>query len=308
MLDISTPANATTAAILLQRGGRAGRALCWDAAGQCWRWSDPLAGQLYAWPAAAAAAAAASTTAATACTVRLSEGACTLAACRSGRWLLGQGKWLGLIELPPAGSVTRPLQAQVLLTVDAAEPRTAISDGCTDRAGNFVFGTANTASDQRPIGSFYQYSQRHGLRRLALPAVVRAAGIAFSADGARMVFADGRRILHCTYDAGGARVGKVATLAEADLDVGAIVIDSANCLWSLQGSELVHYDAGGAVLRRIVLAGDAPASLAFGCDSLDRLLLLGQGGGLYGLPDGSLGAATAGVAETLFDDTAPVAG
>ena len=67
-------------------------------------------------------------------------------------------------------------------------------------------------------------------------------------------------------------------------------------------------DAGGALLRRIVIEGDAPASLAFGGESLDRLLLLGQGGGLYGLPDGLLGAAPAGVAETLFDDTAPVAG
>ena len=59
--------------------------------------------------------------------------------------LLGQGKRLGLVDLPPAGVAVRPLQAQVLVTVDAAEPRTAISDGCTDRAGNFVFGTANTA-------------------------------------------------------------------------------------------------------------------------------------------------------------------
>ncbi|MPQ57103.1 SMP-30/gluconolactonase/LRE family protein [Duganella sp. FT27W] len=312
MIDISTPAIAAVAAhaILLQRGGRTGGVLRWDAAGNCWRWSDPLTGLLYNWPSAAATATppappATAATVATAGSLRLSESACALAACASGRLLLGQGKRLGLVELPAAGSVARTLQSQVLLTVDAAEPRTAISDGCTDRAGNFVFGTANTASDQRPIGSFYQHSQRHGLRRLALPVVVRAAGIAFSADGTRMVFADGNRILHCTYDADRARVGNVTTFAESDAAVGAAVFDSADCLWSIQGAELVRYDAGGAVLCRIALEGAAPVALAFGGDGLAHLLLLGNDGALYGLPSGLIDSATAGIADTRFDDMAP---
>jgi L-arabinonolactonase len=193
----------------------------------------------------------------------------------------------------------------VLITVDAAEPRTAISDGCLDRAGYFVFGTANTASDQRPIGSFYQYSQRHGLRRLALPVVVRAAGIAFSTDGARMLFADSAsgHILQCDYDAEHARVGNVTTFASA-ASAGAAVMDSADRLWSVQSGELVQYASDGAVLRRISLAREAAAALAFGGDGLDRLLLLGADGGLYGLPAGLAGEGARGVAEVPFDDLA----
>ena len=282
------------------RAGRGGRALRWDAAGRCWRWPDPHNEQLHAWPVASGAADG----------VRLYEGACALASCVSGRVLLGQGKRLGLVDLPPAGTAARPLQAPVLVTVDAAEPRTAISDGCTDRAGNFVFGTANTASDQRPIGSFYQYSPLHGLRRLALPVVVRAAGIAFSSDGKTMYCADGAsgRIVRCSYDAGGAKVGNIATFADAGMGLDATVIDSADRLWSVQAGQLLHYGADGAVARRLALADEPVAALAFGGDGLDRLLVLGAEGGLYGLPAGAVESGVCGVADAPFDDAAWAAG
>jgi sugar lactone lactonase YvrE len=298
MIDISTPAIAAlaTAGILLLRAGRGARALRWDAAGRCWRWPDPHNEQLHAWPAASGAAEG----------VRLFEGACALASCVSGRVLLGQGKRLGLVDLPAAGAVARPLQAQVLVTVDPAEPRTTISDGCTDRAGNFVFGTANTASDQRPIGSFYQYSPRHGLRRLALPVVVRAAGIAFSGDGKTMYCADGAsgRMVRCSYDAGRAKVGNIATFADAGGGLDATVIDSADRLWSVQAGQLVQYAADGAVVRRIALSDEPAAALAFGGEALDRLLVLGTEGGLYGLPADAVDAAVRGVADAPFDDGA----
>lgn len=307
MIDISTPAIAALASVvipgvLLMRAGPAGRALRWDAASRCWRWPDPAGGQLHAWPAPGGAPAG----------LRLFEGACALASCVSGpgRLLLGQGKRLGLVDLPPPGAAARALQAQVLVTVDAAEPRTAISDGCTDRAGNFVFGTANTASDQRPIGSFYQYSPQHGLRRLALPVVVRAAGIAFSGDGKTMYCADGAsgRIVRCSYDAGRAKVGNIATFAEAAPGLDAAVIDSNDRLWSVQAGQLVHYAADGAVARRMAVADEPSAALAFGGDGLAQLLLLGAEGGLYGLPDDAVDAAVHGVAEVPFDDVAWAAG
>jgi sugar lactone lactonase YvrE len=303
MIDISTPAIAAlaTAGILLLRTGRAGRALRWDAAGRCWRWPDPHNEQLHAWPAASGAAEG----------VRLFEGACALASCVSGRVLLGQGKRLGLVDVPATGgAAARPLQAQVLVTVDAAEPRTAISDGCTDRAGNFVFGTANTASDQRPIGSFYQYSPQHGLRRLALPVVVRAAGIAFSGDGKTMYCADGAsgRIVRCSYDAGRAKVGNIATFVDAGAGIEATVIDNADRLWSVQAGQLVQYATDGVVARRIALADEPAAALAFGGEALDRLLVLGAEGGLYGLPAGAVERGVCGVADAPFDDAAWAAG
>jgi sugar lactone lactonase YvrE len=333
MIDTS-PQVASTPGIMLVRVGQAGGALRWDAAGRCWRWPDPQGGQLYAWPAPAGMPSG----------VRLQESACVMATCASGRVLLGQGKRLGMVELPAPGQGGRPLQSQVLVTVDAAERRTTISDGCADRGGNFVFGTANTASDQRPIGSFYQYSHQHGLRRLALPVVVRAGGIAFSTDGRRMYFADtaGGHIMQCEYDAERAKVADVKTFATvvgeraglgmgsgvgAAAGAGAAVVDSADRLWSVQDGALVQYGQQGEALRRIGLSREPAVSVAFGGQGLRQLLVLGASGGLYGLPpdiggsgsggdSGSGGAGSGfsanashapsrGVADTPFDDGGP---
>jgi L-arabinonolactonase len=237
--------------------------------------------------------------------VRLQERACVMASCSSGRVLVGLGKRLGLLDLPQPGQASRPLQAQLLVTIDAAEPRTTISDGCADRAGNFVFGTANTAQDRRPIGSFYQYSQRHGLRRLALPAVACAASLALSPDGRRLYFADAARgaILCCDYDAGQARVGTVTPFAELlEPGAGAAVADSAGNLWSVQGGVLVQYDRTGQAVQQIALAREAVSSVCFGGEGLAQLLVLGAQGGLYGLPPDLARGLARGVADTLFID------
>jgi L-arabinonolactonase len=292
----STPV-ASTPGVMLTRAGQAGCALRWDAAGGCWRWPDPVAGQLYAW----------SATDGTPSGLRMLENACVMACCVSGKVLLGLGKRLGMADLPQPGQPGRPLQAQVLVTIDAAEPRTSISDGCTDRGGNFVFGTANTAQDKRPIGSFYQYSQRHGLRRLALPVVVTAASIAFSADGRRMYFADADKgaIMQCDYDAERAKAANVRTFAAVvERGAGAAIVDSADALWSVQGGALVQYDGDGQPRQQIDLAREAAAGVAFGGEGLRQLLLLGARGGLYGLsPDLAAGLAP-GLADTPFDDGA----
>ncbi|MTV39167.1 SMP-30/gluconolactonase/LRE family protein [Duganella radicis] len=281
---------------MLVRVGQAGCALRWDALQQCWRWPDPVGSQLYAWPAPPAMPSG----------VRMLETARVMACCTSGRVLLGLGKRLGMVELPQPGQPSRPLQAQVLITIDAAEPRTSISDGCTDRDGNFVFGTANTAQDQRPIGSFYQYSQRHGLRRLALPAVVSAASIAFSPDGRRMLFADAARgpIMQCDYDAERAKASDVKPFsAMLEPGLGSAIFDSAGHLWSVQGGALVQYDGAGQVVQQIALAREAAASVAFGGDELRQLLVLGAQGGLYGLPPDLARGLAPGVADSLFVDS-----
>lgn len=198
----------------------------WDAHRQQWWWADPAGGQLYGWQDGAEQRAAAMAFAAAGgrgrlpagvCAVRLQEPVAALAVCASGRLLLGMGKRLALLDLSgveherKAGVARLGQHLQVLTTIDAAEPRTAISDGCVDRAGHFVFGTANTAVDRRPIGSFYQYSWQHGVRRLALPAVAQAASIAVSADGGRLYFADAAHgaIMECRYDAPAARVSEI---------------------------------------------------------------------------------------------------
>jgi L-arabinonolactonase len=218
--------------------------LRWDAGRQQWWWADPASGQLLGWQGGVEQQAAAIAFAAAGgrgrlprgvAGVRLQERVATLAVCASGRLLLGMGKRLALLDLAgvaidatgrlaPGGQ-----HLQVLTTIDAAEPRTAISAGCVDRAGHFVFGTVNTAVDRRPIGSFYQYSTRHGVRRLALPAVAEAAGLAVSADGGTLYFCDAAHgaLMACRYDAAAARASAVRPCPEA-----AATLEAADTLFA----------------------------------------------------------------------------
>ena len=264
-----------------------GHSLRWDAAGTRWWWSSSAAAALHAW----------SETDNAGTTCKLPERAGLIAHCSSGRLLVGLPKRLCLADTASAKRNGHQLKVQALVAVDAAEPRTGISDGCTDRRGFLVFGTGNASEDRREIGSFYQYSGQHGLRRLALPAVAEASAICFSADGERMFFADaaGGAILCCDYDSARARVSRIGIFAQLENGAAArgAVIDQEGCLWNAQPGQVVQYDSAGTVLRRIAIDCAAPA---FGGARLDQLMAAGPAG-LVPLP-----ARAAGYAQALFDD------
>lgn len=268
-----------------------GRSLRWDATGSRWWWSNSAAASLHAWSEADNATV----------TCKLPDRAGLLAHCRSGRLLVGLPKRLCLAGPAIPSRSAGQLKVQALVAVDAAEPRTGISDGCVDRRGQLVFGTGNASEDRRPIGSFYQFSGQHGLRRLALPAVAEASSICFSGDGSRMFFADaaGGAIMSCDYDAERGRVSRIgifAVLAEGSKARGS-VIDQAGCLWNAQPGQVVQYDGVGNVMRRIALDCAAPA---FGGAALDQLMAAGPAG-LVLLP---VQVQVGGHAEALFDDQA----
>ena len=265
-----------------------GHGLRWDQAGSRWWWSNPGATSVHAWSAESNAT----------LTCKLPDGAGLLAHCTSGRLLLGLPKRLCLTEAPPMDRAAQHLRMRPLVPVDAAEPRTSISDGCTDRSGFLVFGTGNVGEDRRPIGSFYQFSRRHGLRRLALPAVAQASSICFSGDGKRMFFADAvqGRILQCDYDAGEGSVGAISVFAE--LEDGArprgSVVDAEGCMWSAQSGQMVQYDRNGRALRKLAIDCRAPA---FGGPQLSQMMAAGEQG-LVAVR----GVLAAGQPEALFDD------
>lgn len=273
---------------MLPHAPEPGHGLRWDARGARWWWSSSHTDALHAWAPGETKAR----------TSRLPEGAGMLAHCRSGRLLLGFPKGLAVSEAPDR-TLGRPrLRAKALVAVDAAEPRTGICDGRTDRRGYLVFGTGNAASDQRPIGSFYQFSRQHGLRRLAMPTVAQATSICFSNDGRRLYFADAAigRILQCDYDHERAVVGRVGTFAELTSQArprGAVV-DAAGCLWSAQQGALVRYSPEGLELRRFEFDCHAPA---FGGPQMDQLMVSGAQGLLA-----VAGAGVRGEADMLYDD------
>jgi L-arabinonolactonase len=273
-----------------------GDGLLWH--GDRWWWTDAPAATLHAWREGGAAPAA----------WRLPDRAGSAAFCRSGRLLVGLAKWLCFADPPAparAGKAPRQPALQPVAAVDPAEPRTRVADGRTHRRGQFVFGTRNDAPEPRAIGSFYQYSQAHGLRRLALPAATVAGSLWFSPDGATMYFSTGERaILRCDYDADGARVAGVRPFAAPSDGVphGAAV-DSEGCVWSAErgSGRLVRHAPDGGRMATWTLPAPDLARPAFGGTALDRLMVASADGRLFALD----APGVPGIADTPFDDGLP---
>lgn len=276
------------------------RALRWDAQQLRWWWTAPDLSCLGCVHGAGLAT-----------RRRLPEPVQTLAPCASGQLLAASLKRLCL--LPHTGKARAALPT-VLATVDAADLRTIIGDGHTDGHGCFVFGTWNMAADAHAIGSYFQFSPQHGLRRLALPTDVRPGNICFSADGATMVFgsADGAALMRCHYDSASAQVDSIRPwiAAEAGWRFVDTVMDEQDGAWAIMssagasaGDRLVRFGANGRLLGQRALdypelGGEGVASLAFGGAWRDSLALLGRQGALLV----ARVADARGVAATPFND------
>ncbi len=246
-----------------------GEGLTWHAQLRQWWWTDIASSRLYAWTPQSGALGIFPTM----------DRVGSFAHCVSGKLLLGTAKALCLTEViesaAPKNS-SKPIPARQLVAVDALETRTRVNDGRTDRSGNFVFGTMNEASDKRPIGSFYQFSMQHRLRRLALPAVAIANSICFSPDGSIMYFTDTlqRTIMQCNYDSDTAQVSDIRPFANVQVGYpDGSVIDSAGCLWNAQwgAAQVVQYAPDGRMVRRIAVPAKNPTCPAFGGPNLNQL-------------------------------------
>lgn len=291
-LELALPQTATLGEGLLWRDGR-------------WWWADIQGATLNAWRPGEAAA----------LSCKLPDRLGSFAHCRSGRVLLGLAKRIALATL---GEGLELGQLQTLAPVDAAEARTRINDGRTDRRGFFVFGTMNESPDRRPIASFYQYSLQHGLRRLALPAVSIANSLCFSLDGRTMYFCDSPsgRILQCDYDAETAAVANLRPFVQLDVEAvpDGSVIDAEGCLWNAQwgAGRVARYDPHGRLMALFTAPAAHTSCPALGGEGGNQLMLttaradLGRealaaqplAGSLFGL---RLPRALA-VQDTLFDD------
>lgn len=265
--------------------------LLWQHGGDHWWWTDVPGATLYAWQDGQRAPAA----------CRLPERAGTLAFCRSGRLLVGLAKWLCFADLPRPGG-RRRLAMQPVVAVDPAEPRTRVADGRTDRHGHFVFGTRIDTEEPRAIGSFYQYSHRHGLRRLALPAAAVAGSICFSPDGTTLYFSTGgHAILRCDYDAASAQVANVRPFVEpADAVPHGAAVDSEGCVWNAEWGSgcVVRYSPEGERIGTWTLPVPHPTRPAFGGAALDSLLVGSVGGSVFRIA----APGVRGIPDTPFDD------
>ena len=258
--------------LVVRHAAALGEGLQWHA-GRWW-WTDIEAGTLLAWRPGTATPKA----------CRLPDRLGSFAHCHSGRVLLGLAKRLATATLGPGFEAD---ELTTLAPVDAAEPRTRINDGRTDRSGRFVFGTLNESKDRRPIASFYQYSVAHGLRRLALPAVAIANSICFSLDGRTMYFCDtlSQRIQQCDYDSETAQVDNIRLFAQMDRQDAwpdGSIIDAEGCLWNAQwgAARVARYDAIGELMGFLAAPVAQVTCPALGGEGMNELVLTTARAGL----------------------------
>lgn len=288
---------------LLAQQAILGESLVWDSQRQCWWWTDIEASAIYRWRESYVAPTMYS----------MPDRVGSFVLCQSGKILLGMTKSLALFDIS-----TR--RVEQLVQVETDLPSTRVNDGRTDRAGNYVFGSIDQSTTREAIAHFYQYSLRHGLRQLDLPAVAIANSICFSLDGNTMYFCDtvSQRILQCNYDAASATVSHIRLFAETEAHAypDGSVIDSQGCLWNAQwgASRVVQYAPDGRVLQILNLLAKNPTCPAFGSAGLHQLVLtssrkdmsalelqeMPDAGGLFAirLPN------VQGVTDTLFNDVA----
>jgi L-arabinonolactonase len=198
----------------------------------------------------------------------------SLAPCESGRVLLALAK--GLFITAVDGVSDDQLSLQPLVTVEPDLASTRANDGRTDREGNFVFGTMDLRDGHPATGGFYQWSARHGLRRIALPNVGIANSICFSPGGESMYFCDSpqRRIMRGRYHASEARVDAVgAFVTVPDGFPDGSVVDAEGYLWNaVWGAGVVRrYTPDGALDREIAVPAKNPTCVVFGGDAMNEL-------------------------------------
>ncbi|MBB1086981.1 SMP-30/gluconolactonase/LRE family protein [Lysobacter sp. SG-8] len=193
---------------------------------------------------------------------RLPDRLACLAPATDGRLLLGLAKGLHACDVESQLGREALSIGEVLAHVEPDVPMTRLNDGRADRNGNFVFGTKSEHPDGRRIGRFHQYSARHGVRTLALPASAIPNAIAFDAAGTRMYFCDSvdPRILCCDYDAASASVSAIrvfAALDDPDAEPDGATVDGEDALWNAQwgAGRVVRYLEDGRVERVV----DIPA-------------------------------------------------
>jgi L-arabinonolactonase len=287
-----------------------GEGLQWHAPSGRWWWTDIEGRTLHAWTPGHGEA----------LVLHLPDRVGSFVHCRSGALLLGMAKRIAVLRLADVRACGELRVApETLAAVEPGLPSTRVNDGRCDRQGHYVFGTLDEAQPRQPIGSFYQYSAAHGLRRLPLAGVAIANSICFSLDGRLMYHCDTltRQIMVCDYDADAARTSAPRVFAAKELPgcwPDGAVIDAQGCLWNAEWGHgsLARYAPDGRLMSRLAVPVRNPSCPAWGGPHLDQLLVttarqelsaaelaaMPLSGSLFGTTmDGPLG-----VPEPLFND------
>lgn len=223
---MSRPKTGPTAHLAVDCRCALGEGIIWHRARESWYWLDIHQARLWSHCPGTS----------TTSNWRLPDRAGAFVFAASGQVVVGLTKQLVIGSADRANG--EELVLAPLIAVEPDQPTLRINDGRTDRAGNFVFGTMNEARDGAPIGSVFQFSATHGLRRLDLGAFAIANSICFNPEGDRIYFCDSptRRIMQAVYDAERAAISDIRVfheLTNRSLPDGS-VIDAAGRLWNAE--------------------------------------------------------------------------
>jgi len=283
-----------------------GEGLLWDARRGAWLWTDIEGRRLWQHREADGMTR----------TWSLPDRLGSFAICASGQILLGLAKSLAWADLDAAGGDFLPVT-----TIVALEPglETRTNDGRTDRAGHFVFGTMSELPQHRPIGSFYQFSHRHGLRRLDLGTIGIPNSLCFSPDGGTIYFCDSpqRQIMQAAYDPDTASVSSIRVFADLRTRPGepdGSIVDADGRLWNaVWGAHLIRrFTPTGRIDRELPVPAKNATCVAFGGTDLRTLAVTSarqdmsegelattpESGGVFVVDTDD----AAGIPETLFAD------
>ena len=253
-----------TAELLVDARCELGEGIIWDAARACLWWTDIDGRQIWRFDPASKAV------------ERFTppDRVGFIAVAAGGRLLLGCAKALHMATPGQGGA----LSTTPLVDVERDLPTTRTNDGRADRAGNVVFGTLDEQQPRQPLGRFYQYSTRHGLRPLDLPRCRVSNSLAFSPDGRTLYFTDTPTgVIRCgDYEADAATITNVrdfAVLAPEDGHPDGSIIDADGCLWNAAwgGACVRRFTPRGTVDRTVHLAAKNPTCPAFGGTGLGTL-------------------------------------
>jgi L-arabinonolactonase len=245
-----------------------GEGVLWDERTYTLLWTDIHASRLYGWRPHEARLQ----------HWRLPDRLGSFALCQSGKWLLALAKGLYLAE-PAVAGTGNTLALCFLAAVEPQRTQLRCNDGRVDRAGNFVFGTLNEDAARAPIGRFYQFSMKHGLRELNLGGVAVPNSLCFDIDGRGIYFCDTpqRRIMHGRYDAEAAHVDQVELFASVEPpgSPDGAAIDRHGRLWSAHwgAGGVVCYDRDGRIAQHIAVPTLDPSCVAFGGPALDTAFI-----------------------------------
>jgi L-arabinonolactonase len=265
-------------ALALAQAHTLGEGLQWHAASGRWWWTDIEAACIHAWTPGAA----------TLLRVQLPERVGCFVHGRSGALYLAMAKRLARLTLPDLQASSSVIGEPVeLAALEPHRPTTRANDGRCDRSGAFVFGTLDEAEPRQPLGSFYQYTLAHGLRRLPLDGVAIANSICFSPDGRRMYYCDTptRRIMVCDYDSASARTSEPRVFIRKGDDEGypdGSCIDAQGGLWNAEwgAGTVARYGSDGRQLALYSVPVANTTCPAFGGPSGDQLAVTTARAGL----------------------------